>query len=51
MPSLKEFLQEANSDLDREAELQEQAEKMPIEHQVFEKGYGHVIVLLWVLVL
>uniref|UniRef100_M4BDH3 RRM domain-containing protein n=1 Tax=Hyaloperonospora arabidopsidis (strain Emoy2) TaxID=559515 RepID=M4BDH3_HYAAE len=44
VPSLKEFLQEANSDLDREAELQEQAEKMPIEHQVFEKGLSDALV-------
>ncbi|ETN22172.1 hypothetical protein PPTG_02190 [Phytophthora nicotianae INRA-310] len=37
VPSLKEFLQEANEDLDREAELKEQASNVPIEQQVFEK--------------
>ncbi|KAL3672135.1 hypothetical protein V7S43_002798 [Phytophthora oleae] len=36
MPSLREFLQEANDDLDRETELKEQANEVPIEHQVFE---------------
>ncbi|OWZ24576.1 hypothetical protein PHMEG_000320 [Phytophthora megakarya] len=36
VPSLKEFLQEANEDLDREEELQEQASEVPMEHQVFE---------------
>ncbi|RLN87841.1 hypothetical protein BBJ28_00019659 [Nothophytophthora sp. Chile5] len=39
VPSLKEFLQEANDDLDREAELQEQTEEVPIENQIFEKVY------------
>lgn len=37
VPSLKEFLQEANEDLDREAELKEHASEVPMEHQVFEK--------------
>ncbi|RLN45564.1 hypothetical protein BBJ28_00003228 [Nothophytophthora sp. Chile5] len=38
VPSLKEFLQEANDDLDREAELQEQTQEVPIENQIFEKA-------------
>ncbi|POM74184.1 Splicing factor U2AF-associated protein 2 [Phytophthora palmivora] len=37
VPSLKEFLQEANDEFDREVELQEQASEVPMEHQVFEK--------------
>lgn len=46
VPSLKEFLQEANDDMDREAELQEQTTEVPAEHQVFEKEYvdvGHFV--------
>ena len=38
-PSLKEFLQNANNDLDREEEMQEQASVVSMEHQVFEKEY------------
>ncbi|KAG7384188.1 HIV Tat-specific factor 1 [Phytophthora pseudosyringae] len=44
VPSLKEFLQEANDDLDREAELQEQASEVPAEHQVFEKESADALV-------
>jgi hypothetical protein len=46
VPSLKEVLQEANDDLDREAELMEQASEVPIEHQVFEKEYEDGCILL-----
>ncbi|KAG6620129.1 rna-binding protein [Phytophthora cinnamomi] len=44
VPSLKEFLQEANDDLDREAELQEQSSEVPAEHQVFEKETAEALV-------
>lgn len=35
MPALKEFLQEANSELDREAELTEQMQQVAPGDQVF----------------
>ncbi|KAE9337533.1 hypothetical protein PF008_g12485 [Phytophthora fragariae] len=44
VPSLKEFLQEANDDMDRETELQEQATEVPVEHQVFEKEATEALV-------
>uniref|UniRef100_H3HCJ4 RRM domain-containing protein n=1 Tax=Phytophthora ramorum TaxID=164328 RepID=H3HCJ4_PHYRM len=44
VPSLKEFLQEANDDLDREQELQEQTSEMPVELQVFEKESADALV-------
>ncbi|EGZ24321.1 hypothetical protein PHYSODRAFT_311360 [Phytophthora sojae] len=44
VPSLKEFLQEANDDMDREAELQEQTTEVPAEHQVFEKEATEALV-------
>ncbi|CAH0478605.1 unnamed protein product [Peronospora belbahrii] len=36
VPSLKEYLQEANNELDRDAKLQEKASEVPVEYQVFE---------------
>ena len=45
VPSLKEFLQEATDDLDREMTLQEQASDVPIEHQVFENKYEFFLCL------
>lgn len=36
VPSLKEFFQEANDELDRQSELKEQIQTVPIEHQIFE---------------
>ncbi|CAH0492849.1 unnamed protein product [Peronospora farinosa] len=44
VPSLKEFLQEANDDLNREIELQEQASEVPMEHQVFENKLTDALV-------
>ncbi|KAK1931989.1 HIV Tat-specific factor 1 [Phytophthora citrophthora] len=44
VPSLREFLQETNDDLDRETELKEQAHDMPIEHQVFENKSNDALV-------
>ncbi|KAG7390695.1 HIV Tat-specific factor 1 [Phytophthora boehmeriae] len=44
VPELKEFLQEANDDLDREAELQEQASELPAEHQIFEKEETNALI-------
>ncbi|CAI5743594.1 unnamed protein product [Peronospora destructor] len=44
VPLLKEFLQEANDDLDREMKLQEQASEVPIEYQVFENELTDVLV-------
>eukprot|EP00644_Phytophthora_capsici_P010679 jgi/Phyca11/526311/estExt2_fgenesh1_pm.C_PHYCAscaffold_90028 len=44
VPSLREFLQETNDDLDRETELKEQATDVPIEHQVFENTSTNALV-------
>ncbi|KAI9923025.1 hypothetical protein PsorP6_001966 [Peronosclerospora sorghi] len=42
--SLKEFIQEANDEMDREEELQEQTNQVPMEHQVFETELGDALV-------
>lgn len=39
VPALKEFLQEANSEMDREAQLAEQVEQVKPADQVFEEAY------------